>query len=830
MQRHLLGRLLDDGESLSALVSITASSGTGKTAFLQDWCRKEPRTRVYLEARSSRERRLSWLDRLDEVSQLDSSVTIVLDGVEAISAPSARERLKETVTAGTGPIVLSGRTQPLELTTVAAARPFITVGLGELAFGAREAHALLRSAGVTLSRETLLDLLDRVGGRALTLSLAAAVLGRSDNPEDAVRRLVHAPGDSDEQLAIALLDAFTSTDQDALLALAAVPQFDMNLAVELTGRPDVGAVIQRLDLGPRLLQRHHQSIEEPTGAHETYTFEDFFRRALLAEQDRRNPIRRKSIHRAASRWFVANGDLEAGIEQAVRTGSSELVGHLLKQYGLGLIFRGETRAVRAALEALEERETLTPTTALLWALLTAPFPSGSVRVEHFLALAAEETGTAPERAVVLAGLQVLRAPLGASLDAALAALEEAVQRTSENPRGECGPVAVLDARLFGEVSRAAAQLRCGDADQALESALASATAADQSGRSWLTLVALEVAVDAACALGRWPLGKVLQRRISKLAPDNAMPDNIVEASALLRTASAAYQSCEAFRSSRLVDIVQAQWSGLNSGAVIVPKALLALFHLDDGHNVRAAFEELDSLFATRVKRHPFTFSMGLFRYLDLVLRYRGREDAKQRLSVLETVVGPGTIEVLLAKAIVAEGRPAQVGAEEALAQALRVGLPAWHGSNLVFSWLLLALWAEESERALLASERLTEAVALASRMGIRRPFLARGGRFARLVESRLGAFGADEEFAVSIVDALRTSPGELRATDEAVRLTTRETVLLKELPLHQSVARIADKHQVSVNTVKTQLRSLYAKLEASDRASAVDAARKIGLL
>jgi LuxR family maltose regulon positive regulatory protein len=824
VDRRLLRRIVDDGEHRAALVCVTASAGTGKTSFLREWCRSNPANRVFLDARPSDGRRRAWQEQLDELSARPE-VSVVIDGVESLRGHSERERLREAVAAVTrGAIVLSGRTQPIPIAELVPGRPLVTIGPADLSFGVREADELLQSAGVSIAHGTLLDLLDRVGGHAFSLSLAVAVLVRSDDPDAVVRRLVHAPGLPDEQLAAAFLGHLAGADQEALLALAAVPSFGSELAAELTGRRDAGILIRDLELQPRLLRRTaHDDGDD-------YHFDESFRRALLAEQERRDPARLGRLHGTASRWYIARGDVEAGLDQAVRTGASELIELLLRRHGLGLVFSGSTLAVRQALTALEDRGVLSPTTALLSALLTSPFLMDSVRIDHFLALASEGAAESAERSIVLASMRVMRADTGSATADALRALDRAVRHCEEQPRGEAGPVAVLDARMFAEVCRGTAQLRAGDTDGALSAAMQVAACAEEGGRLWLALLALEVAVDAASARGRWALAKALQRRIAKLADVDALPENIVQASALLRVASAAYQSCEPFRCSRLADIIQAQWRGLDTGGAIVPRALHALFRLDDEVDARVIYEELDRLLAMSMRKHPLTYAIGTFRYLDLTLRLRGRDAAHERSAVLASVVGEDALEVVLADAMLREGRSGQAEAEAALERALRGGALPWHGSNLVFGWLLLASWAAESGRDNAAHERLVEAVALAARMDARRPFLARGGAFARLVEEHLGAFGADEEFARSVVEVLHTlRPGD-RSNDDSVRLTAREQSLLRELPLHQSIGRIAEKHSVSVNTVKTHLRSIYAKLEARDRASAVERARRLGLL
>jgi LuxR family maltose regulon positive regulatory protein len=54
--------------------------------------------------------------------------------------------------------------------------------------------------------------------------------------------------------------------------------------------------------------------------------------------------------------------------------------------------------------------------------------------------------------------------------------------------------------------------------------------------------------------------------------------------------------------------------------------------------------------------------------------------------------------------------------------------------------------------------------------------------------------------------------------------------LLRDLPSMLTADEIAIQHTVSVNTVKTHLRSLYRKLGAANRREAVTAARRLCLL
>jgi LuxR family transcriptional regulator, maltose regulon positive regulatory protein len=73
------------------------------------------------------------------------------------------------------------------------------------------------------------------------------------------------------------------------------------------------------------------------------------------------------------------------------------------------------------------------------------------------------------------------------------------------------------------------------------------------------------------------------------------------------------------------------------------------------------------------------------------------------------------------------------------------------------------------------------------------------------------------------------------ATDQSAPLPAEELSLgelrvLRYLPTNLSRPEIASELSVSVNTVNTHVRSIYAKLGARDRSSAVQRARELRLL
>ena len=82
----------------------------------------------------------------------------------------------------------------------------------------------------------------------------------------------------------------------------------------------------------------------------------------------------------------------------------------------------------------------------------------------------------------------------------------------------------------------------------------------------------------------------------------------------------------------------------------------------------------------------------------------------------------------------------------------------------------------------------------------------------------------------SVMYELPSAPSQRRRHVDPCPLSVRELSVLQYLPSMMTYPEIADQLFVSVNTVKSHLRHLYAKLEVINRRQAVIRARARGLL
>lgn len=102
--------------------------------------------------------------------------------------------------------------------------------------------------------------------------------------------------------------------------------------------------------------------------------------------------------------------------------------------------------------------------------------------------------------------------------------------------------------------------------------------------------------------------------------------------------------------------------------------------------------------------------------------------------------------------------------------------------------------------------------------------LAEASRLAHRVAGASLLTGWAEETWAALDDAAAIAAGD------TAHLTMAELRILRFLPTHLSFREIGLRLHVSQNTVKTQARAIYRKLDASSRSEAVARARQLGLL
>jgi LuxR family maltose regulon positive regulatory protein len=188
-------------------------------------------------------------------------------------------------------------------------------------------------------------------------------------------------------------------------------------------------------------------------------------------------------------------------------------------------------------------------------------------------------------------------------------------------------------------------------------------------------------------------------------------------------------------------------------------------------------------------------------------------------------------EIRNARAVIclAEGDPA--AALAAVADVLDGTAPVLGYATVVEAHLLAGLAHREFGDQRAANQAAERALALAESDRLVLPFAMTGS--AGLLEALPRHQTAHGALLADILDILHgSSPAakDRSAPPLMEELSAGELKVLRYLPTNLSRPEIAGELSVSLNTVSTHLRSIYAKLQVRDRSSAVRRARELRLL
>ncbi len=859
--RPRLGALLDEG-TRGPVTLVSAGAGWGKTLSTAAWAAGAPgvgpvawvsldatdnqpgtfwsyvvdalRASARVSPDSPLARLVPGLGSDDEtlrrlisgLTQLPGPVVLVLDDFHLIDDPSVIEGMTALMRVPVPQLrlVLITRSDPiLPLHRLRVAGELGEIRSADLALTPTEAAALVAQDGVALGAGDAELLVDRTEGWPAGLRLAALFLTRDGSG----RSPAEFGGDDRavvEYLAEEVLAHHTPEAQEFLLRTSVAERLNASLAEQLSGQP-----------------RGQQLLEE-LAASNTFVVAlgsngSWFRYHALLRQMLRHRLSVESpdvvpeLHRRAAQWFSERGQPLEALHHAADAEDWALMGRLLVTQALPLALSVERASLGVALARI-------PTHCL------ADTPQLALAAATRLLLANRFAEMQPHVARAREQLGPIDSDVAAGTRIGLLLFSTAVSRTLGDNAGviaaassaldELSARGVTLAAATGYRAIALANLGTGQlwagrlrvAEQALTTGLAEAEgpALDAGRVNMLSHLALAAAVS-----GRLNAADLLASQATRIVDQRGWAPLVQASTAYLALAIAHLQRNEVDEA--LTALAEGRTAAAGDRS---PRCAVALFQarLDASRGrVDAARSQLARLRRDVGDWQPPRLLVRWVRIteaeVDLAAADPRSALARVRLDRPEDHASLLVPECLMrARALLDLADPR--AADQVLAPLRDHDLD---DGSLVETWVLTALVADRLREDRRASDAIRCAVAAAEPERIFRPFSWNPDRLPRILAHAKALHPSTKRFLEELeADGSATSLGARNDGVQASTLTDRELSVVQYLPTMMTYPEIAEQLFVSVNTVKSHVKHVYAKLEVVNRRQAVTRARELGLL
>ena len=848
---RLLQRLEDADEC--QLILVSAPAGYGKTSLVADWissCGVDAKTAwvtfeehdegfwqglvgcleslgVETSAGTFRHtgqgvdrRMLTSLASL--VAGQSSRLRVVIDGHDLVSDKVGRDldfllrhcghRLQ---------VVLLARSDPLlPLYRYRLDATIAELRMRDLAFTDDEASELFASAGVELQKSSIKALNSRAEGWAVGLRFACTMLQERADTDAAVAEVVGDTGNIAEYLVAEVLDVQTPEIRRLLLSTSITDMVRPGLDAALGGR----SAARNLSL----LTRENTFVEPVPGHPGCYRYHPFFRDLLRATLSYEAPQELERLHRVAAEWYADQGEVEQSVGQLAAIHAwNDAAWRVVVDHGLGeLLLHGSSGALRVRLRDMPPAAT-GPMVPLVRAAVSL-LQGETAQSGRDLARARQAIDSAPgepdDAEVALAVLDALRAR-NDDPQVAVELADRAATALTSTVAVRADP----DPLLVGLVSasKGIAALRAGDPAAAGE-AFAEVTSGASPPEPLLAAESEGFLALLECFGGR--LSHAAGLAVEALAASERIGLSAEErpCAASLALAWVAVERRDLPAAMRHAALAERSHF---LGGDAVTRAVLALLQSRiegaRGHLPRA----LQIVEAALAEAPSDTWSTDV-----LHLQAARVALAQGKLGLVEQQLARLSDDGE-AEAVLLEAQLALVRGEDPDVDEAEVVLQASPALHVQVTWLLTLASARlrsgSPGRARVAVDR---ALRLAAGEHLRRPFHEAAPDVRQLLLNDAGLLarhqwlGPDERSPAVPRSKAALRPAPVDAAPVLEALTPRELEVLGHLAELLSTEEIAGAMFVSVNTVRTHVRSILRKLGVPRRNAAVRRARELELI
>ncbi|WP_170160434.1 LuxR C-terminal-related transcriptional regulator [Prauserella muralis] len=744
----------------------------------------------------------------DAITRQGREIWVVLDDFHRLTESSplrSLELLLERFPAGLHLVFSSRSSPPLPLHRFRVTGELREIRTADLRFDESEAAAVLRGHGVSLDQPELVRLMARTEGWPAGLRLAGLALSESHDHPATIGSFVETDRAVADYLVGEVLSVLTADYQEFLLRTSVCDTFTVELASVLTARDDAGALLHKLEQSYGLVSRC--SPHSPWFRYHSLLL-DYLRAALR----RRSLAEARELHRTAAVWFSANDEALTGLRHAISAADEELMVRLVVEKGPAIVLSGQMWTLRRLVEELPRRVAERDDVSAILAVAD---------------LSAGDRRTAEERITRLA---MVSGHDERALDLRLVALVHHARLTGRmSPEAErlgerLDDIADPDLRMLALVNRGTVLFWLGWLQRAHTDLTRALHLARRRSYDYAVLHCLSHLAGLAGADSDYRRMRATAEEAITFARERGIADSPGTSIAHVAAAWGAYLAFDDDTAEREAETALRTLGASNDRTVeLAARSAVAIVRFTrEPHDALIAMRECWNAVDPREHAQPALVAYASNAEQRMALRL-GRPDwaAEVERRASSWIGRSGDHLLLRARMHALHGRTTTARAQLEKVSSGEVGCLVL--TSEIEAHLLGALLASRADDRHAAGVELTTALEKAAAGRVLRPFTEAGPDIRALVAAHSGRLGWAESF---VGDVLAAMP----AASAGANLSPREVELLRELPSMSTLEEIAGNLYVSVNTVKTHLRSIYRKLGVTTRREAVFTARLRGLL
>jgi LuxR family transcriptional regulator, maltose regulon positive regulatory protein len=369
--RSALRSLLSNRDYKVTLVS--APAGTGKTTLLADWSASDLDGRaawvsidhgdddpvrfwMYVIASLEIHEPQLGIDATDllcekngfdplevieslvaDCEHLEKPLPLILDDLHNLAAPTVYRQLAGFIERCPPqlPVVLSTRTDPLlSINRLRASQDLMELRQTDLRFTPQEAEKFFEGQLPSVNRDELSLLVARTEGWVIALQMVAVSLRESKNLRQYLDRMASLDSNISDYLIEEIMESLSPDIRDFVLYTSILSELDPDVCNAVTHRQDSRRILAQL-------RKQNLFVVSPDRSRPAWRYHHLFAELLRVELRAENPAEERLAHANAADCYASRGNFPAAIDHLLAAERYEgaadlLVAHLASFFDAGL--------------------------------------------------------------------------------------------------------------------------------------------------------------------------------------------------------------------------------------------------------------------------------------------------------------------------------------------------------------------------------------------------------------------------------------------------------------------------------------------------------------